>query len=230
MEARLSVSAVIVAAGSSARMGFDKLTAPISGVPAAVRSVLAFERAPEIDEIVLVAAPGRVDEFAALIGSFDGDITKLSAIVPGGATRQKSALAGVLACRKAADYVCIHDAARPLVSQETIRAVVRAALLYGAATAAVPVKDTIKTGRDGFVESTPDRSALFAVQTPQAFQKELYLSAVQRAGDDYSDDCQLIENIWGDVFLAEGNYQNIKLTTPDDFAAAEAFLRMEAAK
>ena len=89
MEARLSVSAVIVAAGSSARMGFDKLTATISGVPAAVRSVLAFERAQEIDEIVLVAAPGRVDEFAALIGSFDGDITKLSAIVPGGATRQK---------------------------------------------------------------------------------------------------------------------------------------------
>lgn len=223
------VSAVVVAAGSSLRMGgIDKLTCLLGGIPAAVRSVLAFESLPEIQEIVLVTAPERVDEFAKLLKPFGA--AKLKTVVPGGATRQQSVLAGVLACGEGTEYLCIHDAARPLVTREAICAALSAAFEYGAAAAAVPVKDTIKISRTGFVEGTPDRSTLFAVQTPQVFQRELYLSAAKDAEREYSDDCQLVEAAGGQVFLSKGDYRNIKLTTPDDLAAARAFLEMEASK
>ncbi|MEG1850216.1 MAG: 2-C-methyl-D-erythritol 4-phosphate cytidylyltransferase, partial [Oscillospiraceae bacterium] len=106
-----------------------------------------------------------------------------------------------------------------------IEAVLLAASQFGAATASVPLKDTVKQARDGFAVATPPRDSLVAVQTPQAFTRALYLKAYEATRCEYSDDCQLIEACGGRVALVQGDYANIKLTTPEDFAVAEALLQ-----
>ena len=122
----------------------------------------------------------------------------------------------------------IHDGARPLITWELIEKVTADAFTYGAAALGVPVKDTIKViNAQGFATSTPDRSTLWAVQTPQVFEKTSYLSAVKQAvqqGADYTDDCQLIEQLGKQVHLCMGSYENIKLTTKEDLIVAQAIL------
>lgn len=216
------ISAVVAAGGSSSRMGFDKLTADLCGLPVLIHTINAFERCGLIDEIVVVT---REEHIPALLADvkYQG-FKKLRSIVKGGATRQQSVHAGVCACSADAQYVCIHDGARPLVSGTVIEAAVNAAVRHGAATAAVPVKDTIKRRCGDFVAETLPREALVQIQTPQVFQKELYLHAFAQSGQEYSDDCQLIESLGVAVSLSPGDYQNIKLTTEEDFILAEAFL------
>ena len=214
------VSAVLVAAGSSTRMGFDKLSFDLGGETVLHRSIRAFEQDPLVTEIVLVAGKNR-----AFVEQQAADCTKPVQIVTGGTTRAESAKNGVLAA--AGELVAVHDAARPFVSQAVITATLEAAARCGAAAPAVPVKDTIKVVNDHLIVDTPYRPHLFITQTPQVFKRQLYFEAVTFAEEhalDFTDDCQLIEAINCKVYMTEGDYTNIKITTPEDIAIAEILL------
>lgn len=220
-----TVGAVIAAAGSSSRMGGrDKLAEPLDGIPVILRTLAAVEAVPEIREIVVVTREDRVGEYRRLLGQ----CSRLRAVVPGGSTRQESVRNGVRALSPDCTLAAIHDGARPLVTPEVFARCIEAARSCGAATAAVPVKDTIKLADEaGRVLDTPDRSRLWAVQTPQIFDRERYLRAAEEAerrGLSCTDDCQLFEAMGWEVQLVMGDYRNLKLTTPEDFLAAGAYL------
>ena len=220
-----TVGAVIAAAGSSSRMGGrDKLAEPLDGIPVILRTLAAVEAVPEIREIVVVTREDRVEEYRRLLGQ----CSRLRAVVPGGSTRQESVRNGVRALSPDCTLAVIHDGARPLVTPEVFARCIEAARSCGAATAAVPVKDTIKLADEaGRVLDTPDRSRLWAVQTPQIFDRERYLRAAEEAerrGLSCTDDCQLFEAMGWEVQLVMGDYRNLKLTTPEDFLAAGAYL------
>ena len=225
MDRYRAVGAVIAAAGSSSRMGGrDKLAEPLDGIPVILRTLAAVEAVPEIREIVVVTREDRVEEYRRLLGQ----CSRLRAVVPGGSTRQESVRNGVRALSPDCTLAAIHDGARPLVTPEVFARCIEAARSCGAATAAVPVKDTIKLADEaGRVLDTPDRSRLWAVQTPQIFDRERYLRAAEEAerrGLSCTDDCQLFEAMGWDVQLVMGDYRNLKLTTPEDFLAAGAYL------
>lgn len=225
MDRYRAVGAVIAAAGSSSRMGGrDKLAESLDGIPVILRTLAAVEAVPEIREIVVVAREDRVEEYRRLLGQ----CSRLRAVVPGGSTRQESVRNGVRALSPDCTLAAIHDGARPLVTPEVFARCIEAARISGAATAAVPVKDTIKLADEaGRVLDTPDRSRLWAVQTPQIFDRERYLRAAEEAerrGLSCTDDCQLFEAMGWEVQLVMGDYRNLKLTTPEDFLAAGAYL------
>ena len=217
-----TISAVLVAAGSSTRMGFDKLSFDLGGETVLHRSIRAFDQCPQIGEIVLVAGKNRAFVEQQAVGC-----TKPVQIVAGGATRAESAKNGVLAAH--GELVAVHDAARPFVSPAVIAAVLEAAARCGAAASAVPVKDTIKQAMPGdgktvpeacLVRSTPDRSTLYAVQTPQCFDRTQYLAALQELDAEkarlVTDDCSLFELTGRSVQLTQGDYANLKITTRED--------------
>ena len=217
-----TISAVLVAAGSSTRMGFDKLSFDLGGETVLHRSIRAFDQCPQIGEIVLVAGKNRAFVEQQAVGC-----TKPVQIVAGGATRAESAKNGVLAAH--GELVAVHDAARPFVSPAVIAAVLEAAARCGAAAPAVPVKDTIKQAMPGdgktvpeacLVHSTPDRSTLYAVQTPQCFDRAQYLAALQELDAEkarlVTDDCSLFELTGRPVELTPGDYANKKITTRED--------------
>ena len=217
-----TISAVLVAAGSSTRMGFDKLSFDLGGETVLHRSIRAFDQCPQIGEIVLVAGKNRAFVEQQAVGC-----TKPVQIVAGGATRAESAKNGVLAAH--GELVAVHDAARPFVSPAVIAAVLEAAARCGAAAPAVPVKDTIKQAMPGdgktvpeacLVHSTPDRSTLYAVQTPQCFDRTQYLAALQELDAEkarlVTDDCSLFELTGRPVQLTQGDYANLKITTRED--------------
>ena len=225
------VSAVIVAAGQSTRMGMDsgksKQFLPLCGLAAIARTLSAFESSCNTREVILVTNKFDTGRMFSVITEFG--FTKVARVVVGGETRQKSAALGLNAVSKDAEYIAVHDGARPLVTADCIDRVIESAYKNGAASAAVRVKDTLKVAdENGVVLSTPDRQRLFAVQTPQVFSIKLYREALEAAiqfGTDYTDDCQLIEAVGGRVQLVEGEYTNIKITTADDVSQAEVILR-----
>ena len=219
---KTEISAVLVAAGASTRMGFDKLSFDLGGETVLHRSIRAFAQCPQVDEIVLVAGKNR-----AFVEAQAADCKKPVQIVTGGATRAESAKNGVLAAR--GTLVAVHDAARPFVSAAVIEAVLDAAKQCGAAAPAVPVKDTIKQAvrgdgktvpADCQVENTPDRSTLYAVQTPQCFDRAQYLAALEELDAEkarlVTDDCSLFELTGRPVQLTQGDYANRKITTRED--------------
>ena len=224
--------AVLLAAGNSTRMGGgrSKVLEELGGRPALCRSLEVLDRCPLIGEICLVC---REQDLADMLPLTSGLGTPVR-VVPGGAQRQDSVERGVEALTGPWEYVAIHDGARPLVTDEVLAAVCRDAMAHGAATAAVPSKDTCKLADEaGFVAATPARDRLWAVQTPQAFSLALYREALGKAraaGQSYTDDCQLIEAAGGSVKLTMGDYRNIKLTTPEDLLAARAYLGGEGGK
>lgn len=219
------VCAVILAGGSSSRMGGqDKMTALLGGESVLRRSLLAFQRCSMVDEIVLVTS--KAGEKAAYFAC-DG-CSKVARVVLGGDSRTDSSYAGVMAAAEDAELILIHDGARPLVTEQVITAVVEAARTYGAALPVVPVVDTVKTGSDGFVTATPERSTLFAAQTPQGFRAELIKAALSdaiRQSTAITDDASAVERLGMRVRMVEGDVENRKITTPDDLLAAEAILR-----
>ncbi len=210
------VAAVVVAGGSSRRMGFDKLLAPLDGSTVLQKSVAAFAEHPMVDEIVVVASAANVETFSRLFAG----TPKLTAIVPGGAARAQSVLAGIDVTD--APWLAIHDGARPFVSRQIITDALQGALATGCAAPAVPVKDTVKrVNVDDIVVETPDRATLFAVQTPQVVAKELYLQALQMLDAEQdaaaiTDDCMVMEQGGYTVKLTQGSYANKKITTPED--------------
>ena len=223
------VSAIIVAAGQSRRMGGDtsKQFILIDGVPVIVRTLKAFEIAERIREVVIAARQEDIPQMYALIQDYE--ITKVKQIITGGETRQESVFRAIAQVDENADFLAIHDGARPLIRPQEIDLAVSAAVEHGAAALGVPVKDTVKqVDADGKIVDTPERSTLWAVQTPQVFSRALYLRAAEQAGEaaaQLTDDCQLIERTGAPVYLGRGAYANLKITTPEDVFAAEGILR-----
>ncbi len=214
-------SAVIVAGGSGSRMGRPKQMLPLGGKPALVHTIEAFKKVPQIGEIIVVTPP---ENRAVLNTYFSGLI-----FVDPGSTRLESVKNGFYKTSSSAAVVAVHDGARPLVNPVRIADCLQAAQAYGAAVLAVPVKDTTKVGKDGFVSQTLDRSSLWAAQTPQAYRREILESALEKYGHetDATDESQLVEKTGVQVRLVPSDYKNNKITTPEDLIFAEALLNRQ---
>ncbi len=214
------VGAVIVAAGSSQRMGgVDKVFALLGEKPVLGRVVAVFQECDSIDQIVVVLNEQNLEKGKQLVA--EQGWSKVTDVCPGGRRRQDSVVAG-LSRLSHCDWVVIHDGARPLLTEDLIREGLAAARETGAAVAAVPVTDTIKVAEgDGIVRQTPPRQNLWAVQTPQVFRIDIITEAYQKATGEVTDDASLVEQLGYSVKLYLGSYQNIKVTTPDDLALAE---------
>ncbi|MBR2406835.1 MAG: 2-C-methyl-D-erythritol 4-phosphate cytidylyltransferase [Clostridia bacterium] len=223
---RPSVAAIVVAAGNSTRMGTNKQLLMLGDRPVIAHTLTAFQNTPAVSEIVLVTRAEDIEALRALAVQYG--ISKVTAVVAGGVERQDSVANGVAACSNTAAYFAIHDGARPLATPELITAVIDAAIQHGAAAAAVRVKDTVKVAdKNGFIVDTPDRATLWNVQTPQVFERSLYITALESArvnGLSVTDDCRLAEAAGYPVLLVEGSYANLKITTPEDIRIAEGWL------
>lgn len=221
------VTAIVVAAGNSTRMGgVNKQFLLLDGVPVLVRTLQAFSLCPLIDEIVVATRESEIQELFALVKEYQ--IEKVTDIVRGGNTRQESVFAAIRRSSPFSEYFAIHDGARPLVSQEVICDTVKTAFRVGAAATGVRVKDTIKVvSENGEIVETPDRTTLWAVHTPQVFERNHYLHAADSVENSaaFTDDCKLMETAGFPVYMVEGSYKNIKITTPEDILLAEGLLR-----
>ena len=214
------VGAVIVAAGRGERMGgVDKMFAQIAGKPVLARVVSVFEACSLIDQIVIVLGEQNLERGKKLVA--EEGWSKVTDVCPGGKLRQDSVAAG-LGRLKDCHWVVIHDGARPLVTAASIEAGLEAAKETGAAVAAVPVADTIKVAADDrFVQSTPPRRSLWAVQTPQVFRSDIITEAYRKIRVEVTDDASAVERMGYRVKLYMGSYDNIKITTANDLALAE---------
>ncbi len=214
MEKR-KTAVIIAAAGKGTRMGggIPKQFMKISGIPMIIRTIGAFANAGCSDRIFVVAGKDQLDETAKLVGEY-GLADRVS-LVEGGARRQDSIYAGLKAAAETdAEYVLIHDGARPFIHRETILAVLDAAEKHGAAVAAVPVKDSMRRS-----SGAVDREGLYSVQTPQGFRMKLILFAYEKAekeGFEATDDATVAENAGFGVEIVDGTYDNIKVTTKED--------------
>lgn len=221
-----AVCAIIVAAGSSRRMGGEnKLLLSLGGQPVLAHTLCAFQKCPAVRDIVLVCREEDILPYSELAQAFGVD--KLRTVTRGGDTRTASVLAGAAASPEDSLLVAVHDGARPLVSEAVITEAIAAAAEHGAAAPVVPVKDSIKRIENGVIAADVPRDTLAAVQTPQVFRRELLLRALHQAaqsGRTYTDDCAAVEAIGQTVRATHGSYENIKITTPEDIAVAEAFL------
>ena len=220
-------TALVAAAGSSSRMGgTDKLMKFLDNVPVLMRTLTALQRAAAIDEIIIAAREDELLHDAELCKAFG--IRKPVKVIVGGATRTESVLRAALEASPEAEFFAVQDGARPLVTPALIDEVIAAAWTHLAAAPAIPVRDTIKVAHNALVERTPDRSTLFAVQTPQVFSADLLKAALQSAltdGATITDDCSAVERIGKEVYLTEGSEENLKITTPLDLVIAEAILQ-----
>lgn len=221
--ARLSV--VVVAAGRSTRMGdTDKTFAPLLGAPLLAHTLRRLAAAEVVEGIALVVAAESVGRARSVISDYA--VPKIVAVCAGGARRRDSVYAGLREL-SGCHWVAVHDGARPGVRPELLEVGLAAAQRWGAAIAAVPVKDTIKVvGDDGLIVDTPPRATLWAAQTPQIFDYELLLAAHENANaaGDYTDDAAMVEAMGRPVAVFPGGYDNLKVTTPDDLAIAEQIL------
>ena len=220
-------TAIIVAAGKSERMGpgTDKAFLSLVNKPVVAWSLLAFERCAEIDSIVLVVRKDQQVAAKAVARMFG--ISKLQKIVPGGSRRQESVLAGLAACDVDVRYVVIHDGARPCVTSDLVAEVVRNVRRTPAVTVGRRMIDTVKRVEKGTtVAATEDRSRLWTVQTPQAFQLRTLRDAYKALGDrEVTDDCQAVELVGGTVKIIESQLPNFKITTVEDLQLAGALLK-----
>lgn len=221
------VTAIILAAGNSTRMGgVNKQFLEVGGTPVLLRSVQAFLWVRRIEEILVVC---RREDWEAVDNLLHG-LPKVRVVPVGGATRQQSVENALNCVYPLSDMVAIHDGARPLVRPEDIERTLDAAEKTGGAVLGVMVKDTIKQVQDGVIQSTPDRSTLFSAQTPQVFMLDIYRSAMKKAKEqewDFTDDAQLFERSGLPVAAVVGHYDNIKITTPEDIPAADAMLALQ---
>ena len=224
-----AVCAVIVAAGSSRRMGGEnKLLLPLDDAPVLAHTLSAFEKCAAIRDIVLVCREQDILPYSDLARAFG--ISKLRTVTRGGDSRTASVLAGITAAPEDTGLVAVHDGARPLVSEAVITEAVYAAAEYGAAAPVVPVKDSIKRIQNGNIAADVPRDTLAAVQTPQVFDRALLTRALQTAAREnrsFTDDCAAVEAMGQAVHATHGSYENIKITTPEDILVAEAFLHRE---
>jgi 2-C-methyl-D-erythritol 4-phosphate cytidylyltransferase len=219
-------SALIAAAGVSSRMeGENKLLLPLGGKPVIVHTLEVMDAAPSIREIIIAAREEELLRFAELCKTYG--IKKPVKIIAGGKTRTESVLRAATEANENADLLVVQDGARPFATVELVERVIEAARVNYAAAPAIPVKDTIKVAENGVVQQTPERSQLYAVQTPQVFDAQLLRAALQAAVEadvTLTDDCSAVERIGKEIYLTEGSEENIKLTTPLDLFFAQAIL------
>lgn len=220
------LTAIIVAAGSSQRMGFDKLLALLGDKPVLAHTLDAFQRTDSVRQIILVARAQRMGEFEQL--ARQNKFQKLRQVVPGGNHRQDSVSAGLACLEKGTTFVAVHDAARPLVMPEQIESVFAVAREHGAAALAAPVTDTLKRADENrFVTGGMAREKVYAMQTPQIFERDLLERAYAAvAADRFSitDEVSAVEHIGGKIALVPNDEWNIKITYPRDLLLAQAVL------
>jgi 2-C-methyl-D-erythritol 4-phosphate cytidylyltransferase len=221
------LSAILVAGGSSQRMGFDKLFAVIAGEPAIAHPIRAFERATSVDEIVVVAREERHDEIRKI--SRARGFKKVLSIVPGGERRQDSVRAGLDRINRDAKYVAVHDAARPLITPEQIERAFAQCRVYGAAALAQPVNDTLKRAdADLLVVGSVDRHQIYAMQTPQIFERKLLEDAYHAVYAEnilVTDEVSAVERLGCKVALVLDDDFNFKITYPRDLPVADFIIR-----
>ena len=218
------VGVVIVAAGGSSRMGgVDKTFAPILGLPLVVHTLDRFELSPLVHQIVLVLAKDSLDLGKQMVQQ--RGYTKVTNVCAGGPRRQDSVRFG-LEQLTACEWVIVHDGARPCLDDAMLGRGLEAAAEFGSAVAGVPVKDTIKVvSADQTVQETPDRSLLWAAQTPQVFRYRTLLDSHYACTQDFTDDAAMVESMGHKVKMFLGAYEDIKVTTADDLVIAETFLK-----
>lgn len=222
--------AIIPAGGSGRRMGsgIPKQYLLLGGIPVLVHTLQVFQSSPVVDEIFLVVPEGDIPEVRnAIVGRYN--LFKVSLIVAGGAERQDSVRNALAHLREEHGIVLVHDGVRSFVSGELIQRVVAAAEADGAVAVGVQVKDSVKeVNSAGWVIKTVTREGLWLTQTPQAFRKPLILAAYERAAADGfcgTDDASLVERMGVPVRMIPGDYDNIKVTTPEDLTLGEAIIR-----
>ncbi|MBQ3939827.1 MAG: 2-C-methyl-D-erythritol 4-phosphate cytidylyltransferase [Oscillospiraceae bacterium] len=217
---------LLVCAGNATRMGgIHKILHPLGNSTVLLHGLRTFCQCESVAELVVVCREQDLAEFQSILRRAALPLPVQA--VTGGSTRQQSVMRGFAAVRSDCEYIAVHDGARPLVLPADIERVIADARECGAATLGVPVKDTVKVVRGGVIDETPDRALLWLTQTPQVFRRTAYAEAVRQAaaaGQDFTDDCQLMEARGIRVAMTKGDYSNIKLTTPEDFAVAEALL------
>ena len=219
-------SAIIVAAGSGSRMGFDKLLACLGGAPVILHTLRAFQACPDIDEIIVVASGDRAEVIRRL--EDEGCLTKLRGFVPGGAERHLSVWAGLQAAGASCDFVAVHDGARPLIHPSQISRCLARARETGAAASARPVSETLKRADEtGRVCGSVDRTGLWIMETPQVFSMPVLTAAyeaVLRDGLLVTDEVSALGHLGHDVWLVDNPTPNPKITWPADLVLAERLL------
>lgn len=223
------VVAVIPAGGTGKRMGsaVPKQFLMLGEGPLILHALLAFERAPSVAEVILVVPRDeRARALSEVVERYG--LKKVLKVVAGGATRQESVYHGLKETEEDTEIVVVHDAVRPFVTEEMIERSIATARRDGGAIVAVPMKDTPKqVGPDGKIQRTLDRSGLWLAQTPQTFRRAILLEAYRKAEVDRlhaTDDAALVERLGHPVGIVAGNWENIKITTPEDLVIAEAIL------
>ena len=220
------LSAIIVAAGSSQRMGFDKLFALLGDKPVVAHTLEAFERTDSVAEIILVGRAERLAELQALVRS--AALKKVHHIIVGGRHRQDSVRAGLDVLHGDTRYVAVHDAARPLVTPDQIETVFALAREHQAATLAEPITDTIKRADENrFVTGGVDRAGLYSMQTPQIFSRDLLREAYDVVGANnlsITDEVSAVQHLGAKVLLVPNDQFNLKITYPRDLSLAQSVL------
>jgi len=221
------LTAIIVAAGDSRRMGFDKLFAAIAGKPVIAHTICAFQRANCVKGIIVVAREDRHNEIKTILR--DEKFEKVQSIIPGGKHRQDSARAGLDHLDSATRWVAVHDAARPLITPEQIEGVFQQCANHGAAALAEPINDTLKrAGSDLLVSGSVDRDQLYAMQTPQIFERQLIEEAYRAVCAEnifVTDEVSAVERMGHKVVLVVNGDFNFKITYPRDLPLADFVLK-----
>jgi len=224
-------TAIVLAAGDSRRMGGDtaKPYLPIGGRPLVLRTLDRMFSAASVDEVVLVVAGDRITQCESMLRADPVLRDRRWILQPGGVTRQQSAKRGLERIESDVEIVIIHDGARPFVSARLINRCVEVAAEQQAVVVGLPVRDTIKAvSEDHWIQTTPERSTLWEIQTPQVFKRELIMAAYQRAEREsaqVTDDAMVVERLGIPVYVLEGEQTNFKITLPDDVWLAEALIR-----
>ncbi len=223
MTTPIKAAAILACGGSSTRMGENKLLIDICGKSCILRSCEALAKSEYVTKIIVSAPKSLHDRYASELKS----VAKPVIFVESGETRQQSVKNAVAKADE--DIIIIHDGARPLVSTETVNKSVLDAAEFGSSIVCTPSKDTVRVASPNG-SYAPDRAGVYIVRTPQTFKRELYLNALASASGDYTDDSQLLDSVGITPHITIGEYENIKLTTPEDVAVARSIISKEEAK
>ena len=221
------VSVIIAAGGKGTRMGADinKVYLKLLGKEILVHTIEAFQQNKNVDEIIVVTGKNDIDRCCELVKKYK--LSKVTVVVKGGSTRQKSVYNGIAASK--GDIIAIHDGARPLISQQEINAVINDCKEYDAAALGVSVKDTLKlVDENGFIAKTIDRELVCSIRTPQVFRRNIIMEAHENAFDEEieaTDDCGIVEALGTKIKITTGSNDNIKVTTPEDMIMATGILK-----
>lgn len=221
------VTCIVAAGGSGTRMGADvnKLFLKFADISVIVHTLKALQTCKEIDEIIISAKEDEIIKISEMVSGYS--LTKVKTIVKGGKTRGESVLSAAREVSSDADFVMIHDGARPLVTDKILTETIKSAQKHGAAACGVKPKCTLKAIDNGFIKDTVDREKTVEIQTPQVFKKELFDTMYSQSIDvinSATDDCVLAEKTGVKIAITEGSYKNIKITTPEDIEIAELLL------